>query len=79
MPASFDYPKTKRTMWHERSARRLVAVANRSDLFVYGTGAAGAKQPSYVYVSGYLKATDSWGSGRRGLSVTSPRFLPNRR
>lgn len=58
VPAFFDYPETKQAMWRERSVRRLVELGNRADLFVYSIGAAGAKQPSYVYVGGYLEAAD---------------------
>ena len=58
VPAFFDYPETKRAMWRERSVQHLVELASRADLFVYSIGAAGTKQPSYVYVGGYLEAAE---------------------
>ena len=58
VPAFFDSPETKRAMWRERSVRRLVELATRADLFVFSVGAAAAKQPSYVYVGGYLETAD---------------------
>lgn len=67
VPAFFDSPETKRAMWRERSVQRLVELGSRADLFVYSIGAAEVKQPSYVYVGGYLEAADLAEFGREGI------------
>ena len=58
VPTFFDYPETKQAMWKERSIQRLVKLASEADLLVYSIGAASGRQPSYVYVGGYLEEED---------------------
>ena len=58
MPTFFDYPETKQAMWQERSIQRLVKLAHEADLLVYSIGSAVGRQPSYVYVGGYLEEED---------------------
>ena len=55
VPTFFDYPETKRAMWKERSVQRLVQLAHEADLLIYSIGSASGRQPSYVYVGGYLE------------------------
>ena len=58
VPTFFDYQETKEAMWKERSIQRLVRMAHEADLLVYSIGSSTGRQPSYVYVGGYLEAED---------------------
>ena len=45
-------------MWSERSVRRVLAVARRARLVVFGVGALDGALPSQVYAGGHLSASD---------------------
>ncbi len=58
VPAFFDFEKTKRMMWQERSIQRILALQRRVDIALFGVGAVGSSVPSHVYSSGYLDQSD---------------------
>lgn len=65
VPAFFDHASTREAMWSERSVRRVLALAERADLAVFGVGTApvpgqghAATLPSQVYAGGHLTDTD---------------------
>ena len=61
VPAFFDHVATREAMWSERSIKRVLAVARRASLAVFGVGALDALDgalPSQVYEGGHLTAHD---------------------
>lgn len=58
VPAFFDHVATREAMWSERSVRRVLAVARRARLVVFGVGALDGALPSQVYAGGHLSASD---------------------
>lgn len=58
VPAFFDRVTTRQAMWSERSVRRVLAVARRVRLAVFGIGSLGAEVPSQVYAGGHLTRAD---------------------
>lgn len=58
VPAFFDQVTTRQSMWSERSVRRVLAVAHRARLAVFGIGSLGADVPSQVYAGGHLSRAD---------------------
>ncbi len=65
VPAFFDHASTREAMWSERSVRRVLALAERANLAIFGVGtvpAPGKGQattlPSQVYSGGHLTDTD---------------------
>ena len=65
VPAFFDHASTREAMWSERSVRRVLALAERADLAVFGVGTApvpgrghAATLPSQVYAGGHLTDAD---------------------
>jgi len=61
VPAFFDHVATREAMWSERSVKRVLSVARRASLAVFGVGALDALNgalPSQVYEGGHLTARD---------------------
>lgn len=58
VPAFFDQVATRKAMWSERSVRRVLGVAARARLAVFGVGSLGADLPSQVYAGGHLARAD---------------------
>jgi DNA-binding transcriptional regulator LsrR (DeoR family) len=58
VPAFFDDPETKRSLWRERSMRRVLEVQARMDVALIGLGSPFAEVPSHVYIGGYLDPED---------------------
>lgn len=58
VPAFFDDPRTRESLWRERSTKRLLDIQARLDLAVFGLGSPFAEVPSQVYIGGYLDAED---------------------
>ena len=61
VPAFFDHVATREAMWSERSVKRVLSVARRARLAVFGVGALDALNgalPSQVYEGGHLTARD---------------------
>ncbi|SPT52991.1 Deoxyribonucleoside regulator [Actinomyces bovis] len=65
VPAFFDHASTREAMWSERSVRRVLMLAQKADLAVFGVGTApvpgrvhGATLPSQVYAGGHLTDAD---------------------
>lgn len=74
VPAFFDHAQTRAAMWSERSVRRVLALARRADLAVFGVGTVpaawrghGATLPSQVYAGGHLSAADLELLSREGV------------
>ena len=58
VPAFFDQVATRRAMWSERSIGRVLAVARRARLAVFGVGSMEGALPSQVYAAGHLSRQD---------------------
>lgn len=58
VPAFFDRVATRRAMWSERSIGRVLAVARRARLAVFGVGSVEGALPSQVYAAGHLSRQD---------------------
>ena len=58
VPAFFDHVATREAMWSERSVKRVLSVARRASLAVFGVGALNGALPSQVYEGGHLTARD---------------------
>ncbi len=58
VPAFFDDPKTKSSLWRERSTTRLLDIQARTDIALFGLGSPFAEVPSHVYIGGYLDEDD---------------------
>ena len=61
VPAFFDHVATREAMWSERSVKRVLSVARRASLAVFGVGALDALNgalPSQVYEGGHLTSRD---------------------
>ena len=58
VPAFFDQVATREAMWSERSVKRVLAVAARARIAVFGVGSLDSDLPSQVYAGGHLSRTD---------------------
>lgn len=58
VPAFFDQVATRKAMWSERSVKRVLSVARRARLAVFGVGSPEATIPSQVYEGGHLTRED---------------------
>ena len=58
VPAFFDHVATREAMWSERSVKRVLSVARRASLAVFGVGSLVGGLPSHVYESGYFDDED---------------------
>lgn len=58
VPAFFDQVATRRAMWSERSVKRVLAVAARARIAVFGVGSLSSDLPSQVYSGGHLTRAD---------------------
>ncbi|WP_103062671.1 sugar-binding transcriptional regulator [Actinomyces qiguomingii] len=60
VPAFFDHAATRQAMWSERSIRRILALADRASVAVFGVGSPDptAALPSQVYSGGHLTDGD---------------------
>ncbi len=58
VPAFFDSAATKRSMWRERSVRRVVAMQRRADVVLFSVGALTSDVPGHLYRAGYLDQDD---------------------
>lgn len=58
VPAFFDYARTRRAMWRERSVSRVLDVQRRADIALFSIGALAGEVPSHVYSAGYLEPED---------------------
>ncbi|MCL3778412.1 helix-turn-helix domain-containing protein [Actinomyces sp. 186855] len=58
VPAFFDQVATRRAMWSERSVKRVLAVAERARIAVFGVGSLSSELPSQVYSGGHLTRAD---------------------
>lgn len=58
VPAFFDQVATRQAMWSESSIKRVLALARRASLVVFGVGAITAQVPSQVYSGGHLTRAD---------------------
>lgn len=58
VPAFFDYPESKQSMWRERSVRRVLDEQARADIALFSVGSVTGSLPSHVYSAGYLDSGD---------------------
>ena len=58
VPAFFDDPAAKETLWRERSTKRILDIQAKMDLVLFGLGASNSEIPSQVYSAGYLSPDD---------------------
>lgn len=67
VPAFFDQVGAREAMWAERSVRRVLGVAARARLAVFGVGAVEGPLPSQVYQGGHLTRSDMEVARREGV------------
>jgi DNA-binding transcriptional regulator LsrR (DeoR family) len=58
VPAFFDDPSAKETLWRERSTKRILDIQSSMDVALFGLGANDSEVPSHVYAAGYLSVDD---------------------
>jgi DNA-binding transcriptional regulator LsrR (DeoR family) len=58
VPAFFDDPAAKETLWRERSTKRILDIQAKMDIALFGLGASNSEVPSQVYTAGYLTADE---------------------
>lgn len=58
VPAFFDDPAAKETLWRERSTKRILDIQASMDVVLFGLGVNHAEVPSQVYSAGYLNNED---------------------
>ena len=58
VPAFFDDPAAKETLWRERSTKRILDIQAKMDVALFGLGASKSEVPSQVYTAGYLSPSD---------------------
>jgi DNA-binding transcriptional regulator LsrR (DeoR family) len=58
VPAFFDDPSAKETLWRERSTKRILDIQSSMDVALFGLGASNSEVPSQVYTAGYLSPDD---------------------
>jgi DNA-binding transcriptional regulator LsrR (DeoR family) len=58
VPAFFDDPAAKETLWRERSTKRILDIQSSMDVVLFGLGVNNAEVPSQVYSAGYLNNED---------------------
>ena len=58
VPAFFDDPAAKETLWRESSTKRILDIQSTMDIALFGLGAINAEVPSQVYSAGYLSNQD---------------------
>lgn len=67
VPAFFDDPAAKETLWRERSTKRILAIQDSMDVVLFGLGASNSEVPSQVYSAGYLSAEDQESLNKAGV------------
>ncbi len=58
VPAFFDDPAAKETLWRERSTKRILDIQSKMDVVLFGLGSSNSEVPSQVYNAGYLSQED---------------------
>ncbi|AYD89255.1 transcriptional regulator [Actinomyces sp. 2119] len=58
VPAFFDRVEVREAMWKERSIRRVLALADHTDVAVFGVGSVRGAVPSQVYQGEHLTMED---------------------
>ena len=58
VPTFFDFADTKKSLWRERSIKRILELQEQADILLYSIGAVNAGIPSHVYSGGYLEEKD---------------------
>ncbi|CAB4635576.1 unannotated protein [freshwater metagenome] len=58
VPAFFDDPAAKETLWRERSTKRILDIQASMDVVLFGLGANNSEVPSQVYSAGYISPAD---------------------
>jgi DNA-binding transcriptional regulator LsrR (DeoR family) len=58
VPAFFDDPAAKETLWRERSTKRILNIQSSMDVVLFGLGSSNSEVPSQVYTAGYLSKKD---------------------
>ncbi len=58
VPTFFDFSDTKKSLWRERSIKRILDLQKQADILLYSIGAVNAGIPSHVYSGGYLEEED---------------------
>ena len=67
VPAFFDDPAAKETLWRERSTQRILDIQSKMDIALFGLGASNAEVPSQVYTAGYLSTADQQALNEGGI------------
>ncbi len=56
VPAYFDFPETKQTMWKERSIRRILNARTAADVFLFSVGTVTDGEPSMPADEDFLRS-----------------------
>ena len=67
VPAFFDDPAAKETLWRERSTKRILDIQAKMDVVLFGLGVSNAEVPSQVYSAGYLSQEDLKSLNENGI------------
>jgi deoxyribonucleoside regulator len=67
VPAFFDDPSAKETLWRERSTKRILDIQSSMDVALFGLGASNSEVPSQVYTAGYLSPDDQKSLNEGGI------------
>lgn len=67
VPAFFDDPAAKETLWRERSTKRILDIQSKMDVVLFGLGVSNAEVPSHVYNAGYLSQDDLKALNENGI------------
>lgn len=67
VPAFFDDPAAKETLWRERSTKRILDIQSKMDVVLFGLGVSNAEVPSQVYSAGYLSQEDLKSLNENGI------------
>jgi DNA-binding transcriptional regulator LsrR (DeoR family) len=67
VPAFFDDPVAKETLWRERSTKRILNIQSSMDVVLFGLGSSNSEVPSQVYTAGYLSEDDQKGLVESGI------------
>ena len=67
VPAFFDSAAVRKSMWKERPIQRVLAIADRADVAVFGVGSLDGPLPSQVYQAEHLTAEDRRVLRREGV------------
>jgi deoxyribonucleoside regulator len=67
VPAFFDRPSARDTLWSERSVQRVLRLQERANVAVFSVSALESRIPGHLYRAGYLQRDDLRQLAHRGV------------